>query len=71
MFGVTRGDLHSLLTEYPIKKTGAQSAIAMQLGFRDTRHYEDAVRKLLSDDPSARGWVREQMPRLPKAVDVA
>ncbi len=52
-------DLTLIIARYPIRETQALGEIAARLGFRDTGQYEDAVRKLLIDDPETLAFVRD------------
>lgn len=51
-------DLQFIVARYPIRETPALRQIALKLGFQGESQYEDAVRKLLIDDPKALDFVR-------------
>ncbi len=55
---VSRKDLIGLVSNYPIRETGALATIATCLGFKNRMEYEAAVRKLLLDDSTAVDFVR-------------
>ena len=61
-------DLLGLLQSYPIRETPALFEITKHLGFQGRGQYEDAVRKLLIDDPTVLAEVREWFSQL--AVDL-
>ncbi len=51
-------DLLQIVSKYPVRETSALSDIATKLGFQNRRQYEEAVRKLLIDDPTAVAFVK-------------
>ncbi|RWK20778.1 MAG: ATP-binding cassette domain-containing protein [Mesorhizobium sp.] len=53
-----RKDLPLVVARYPIRETPALRQIALKLGFQGESQYEDAVRKLLIDEPDALEFVR-------------
>jgi len=50
--------LEQIVCRYPVRETPALTEIAKRLGFQDRTQYENAVRKLLLDDPTALTFVR-------------
>lgn len=61
-------DLLGLLQCYPIRETPALTEITRHLGFQGRGQYEDAVRKLLIDDPTVLAEVRSWFSQL--AIDL-
>lgn len=53
-----RKDLSYIVARYPIRETPALRQIVLKLGFQGETQYEDAVRKLLIDEPDALEFVR-------------
>ncbi|MES0197177.1 AAA family ATPase [Mesorhizobium sp. M0011] len=53
-----QADLSHIVARYPVRETPALRQIAQKLGFQGETQYEDAVRKLLIDDPEALEFVR-------------
>ena len=53
-----RGDMGAVIARYPVRETPALDRIATALGLQSRLQYEDAVRKLLIDDPEARTYAR-------------
>lgn len=51
-------DLASIICRYPVRESPALGQIASQLGFQGVGQYENAVRKLLMDEPSAVAFVQ-------------
>src|SRR5579863_1768013 len=51
-------DLGSIVARYPIQETPALNQIASLLGFQNRRQYEEAVRKMLMDDPDALAFLQ-------------
>ncbi|RWC93751.1 MAG: ATP-binding cassette domain-containing protein [Mesorhizobium sp.] len=51
-------DVSLLVARYPIRETPALRQIAVKLGFQGEGQYEEAVRKLLIDEPEALEFVR-------------
>ena len=62
-------DLATIVERYPIRETGALTAIARGLGFKSCAEYEQAVRKLLVDHEESLEWVRSLFD--PLTVDIA
>lgn len=62
-------DLGAIVARYPIRETPALDQIANRLGFQNRRQYEEAVRKLLMDDPGAMAFMRDLFGTL--AADIA
>lgn len=54
-----RSELLHVIQRYPIRETPALTEIAKCLGFQGRVQYESAVRKLLMDDTTALGFVRD------------
>lgn len=61
-------DLVALVEGYPMRETGALTAIASGLGFQSRSQYERAVLTLLSDDEDSLDWVRSQFEPLASAM---
>lgn len=55
---IEQGDIHSLLSRYPIRETGVLDKIATKLGFQKKRQYESAVLVELSESTAAREDIR-------------
>jgi hypothetical protein len=55
---LSEGNLLLLVTRYPIRETPALNKIAERAGFQGPSQYENAVRKLLLDDPDALSFVK-------------
>lgn len=55
---VDGADVEAIVTLYPIRETGALSAIASKLGLKGREQYEAAVRKLLAEDADALAFIR-------------
>ena len=51
-------DLALIISQYPVRETGALDAIAGKLGFKNRTTYKGAVLKLLMDDEGALAFVR-------------
>lgn len=51
-------DLDSIICRYPVRESPALGHIASQLGYQNVGQYENAVRKLLMDEPSAVAFVQ-------------
>lgn len=51
-------DLTTIITDFPVRETGALDAIARHLGFSGRQQYESALRALLIYDPDALGLAR-------------
>jgi len=50
---IQQSDITRIIQSYPIRESGAFAQIANALGFQGREQYEEAVRKLLLDTPSA------------------
>ncbi len=57
---VLSSDVASVVSRYPVRETPALSAIAKALKFSSRQNYEDAVRKLLTDDEDVRSQIKEK-----------
>jgi hypothetical protein len=62
-------DLGSIVARYPVRETPALNQIASRLGFQSRRQYEEAVRKMLMDDPDALAFLQGLFGTL--AADIA
>ena len=51
-------DLIALISQYPVRESSALAEIASRLGFQGRAKYEAAVRKMISDEPSALTFLR-------------
>lgn len=65
------GDILTAIAHYPIRETPALGRIATNLGFKDRRHYESAVLKLLIDDQNALQFVRSLFADLLDEIEAA
>ena len=61
-------DVAAIVAEFPIHKSSAPDAIAKALGFQSRHQYENAVRKLLTDDDELLEWVRDKLHPLFDAI---
>ncbi|PSB37446.1 hypothetical protein C7B69_03670 [filamentous cyanobacterium Phorm 46] len=55
---LNRGNLTELISQYPVRETGALTNIAKELKFQKREDYEGAVRKLLMDNTEALNFVK-------------
>jgi len=66
---ISVGNLEELIERYPVRETSALTDIARKLGFQSRRQYEEAVLKLLIDDPSSLQMVQGFLCGLPTDLD--
>ena len=65
---ITHGDVDRIINRYPVRETPMLTEIARKLGFQSREQYENAVRKLLMDDPSALVSMKAQFGTLDTAI---
>lgn len=66
---LNNGDILTAIAHFPIRETPALGRIATNLGFKDRKHYESAVLKLLIDDQTALQFVRSLFADLIEEVE--
>jgi len=57
---IADGDLEKIISRYPVRETPLLTEIVRKLGFQNRDQYENAVRKLLMDDPVALDFIKSQ-----------
>lgn len=65
------GDLDTIIARYPVRETPALREIAIRLGFQSRTQYENAVRKLLMDDPETLAGLQALFGTLKADIDAA
>lgn len=55
---INDGDLEKVISRYPVRETQMLTEIARRLGFQNRAQYENAVRKLVMDDPDVLAFLR-------------
>lgn len=63
------GNFPELISQYPIRETGALTNIAKELKFQKREDYEGAVRKLLMDNTEALNFVKSLFGTLASDID--
>lgn len=66
---VSDKDVASIISRYPVRETPALDAVANALKFASRQNYEDAVRKLLTDDEVMREKIKAMFGDLVDALD--
>lgn len=64
-------NLSAIIENYPVRSTGALTAIATRLGYTDRPQYEEAIRQLLIQDADAIALVRSWFGGLNAAIAAA
>lgn len=65
---IVEGDLNKIISDFPIAKSAIPFAIAKQLGFRNRREYEKAVRVSLRTDEGLRNYIAQMCGGLQTAL---
>lgn len=66
---VNADDNEGIVMRYPVRETGALGNAAVLLGFTNRQKYEDAVRKMLSEDEEVRNAVKQKLAALTAAIE--
>jgi hypothetical protein len=61
-------DIEKLMCRYPVRRTRVLGIIAQETGFNSKERYEDAVRKMLTDDNQSLNMVRDLVERATKIL---
>lgn len=68
---ISDGDLEKIICRYPVRETPMLTEVARKLGFQGREQYENAVRKLLMDEPSALAFIKSKFGTLDREITLA